>query len=156
MSYRLTETEYGAAKLGGGWVTALIGTLGEGLSSLAPLLTPSNYDGLVLMLLEEVALRLDAIIATKKFNALGGLQLDRDVRQVVAYSAELTQRPVRDKFATLTQKATILSLESVGEVLDYWGDSAAPLNWRLSEEDVRGVLRQRIDFPVEQINGLVL
>ena len=54
---------------------------------------------------------IDAILATKKFSQLGGLQLDRDVRAMVAYAGELTQRPVRDKFAELTQKATLLSLE---------------------------------------------
>lgn len=45
----------------------------------------------------------DAILATKRFSQLGGLQLDRDVRALVAYAGELTQRPVRDKFAELTQ-----------------------------------------------------
>ena len=54
---------------------------------------------------------IDAILATKRFSQLGGLQLDRDVRAMVAYAGELTQRPVRDKFAELTQKATLLSLE---------------------------------------------
>ncbi len=46
---------------------------------------------------------MDAILATKRFSQLGGLQLDRDVRALVAYAGELTQRPVRDRFAELTQ-----------------------------------------------------
>jgi hypothetical protein len=37
------------------------------------------------------------------FSQLGGLQLDRDVRSLVAAAGELTSRPVRDKFARLTQ-----------------------------------------------------
>lgn len=45
----------------------------------------------------------DAILAVKRFSQLGGLQLDRDIRALVAYAGELTQRPVRDKFAELTQ-----------------------------------------------------
>ena len=45
----------------------------------------------------------DATLAVKRFSQLGGLQLDRDVRALVAYAGELTQRPVRDKFAELTQ-----------------------------------------------------
>lgn len=36
----------------------------------------------------------DAILASKRFNQLGGLQLDRDVRALIAYAADLTQRPV--------------------------------------------------------------
>lgn len=34
------------------------------------------------------------ILASKRFNQLGGLQLDRDVRALIAYAADLTQRPV--------------------------------------------------------------
>ncbi len=46
---------------------------------------------------------MDAVVATKRFSQVGGLQLDQDVRALVAYAGELTQRPVRDKFAELTQ-----------------------------------------------------
>ena len=106
--------------------------------------------------LEEVARRIDAIVSAKQFNQLGGLQLDRDVRALLAYAGELTARPVRDKFAELTQKATVLSLETAGEILDYWGEDAGAMNWRLSEEEVRAVLRRRIDFLAEDIMALPL
>lgn len=46
---------------------------------------------------------MDAVVATKRFSQVGGLQLDQDVRALVAYAGDLTQRPVRDKFAELTQ-----------------------------------------------------
>lgn len=52
----------------------------------------------------------DAILAVKRFSQLGGLQLDRDIRALVAYAGELTQRPVRDKFAELTQVGACLIL----------------------------------------------
>lgn len=42
---------------------------------------------------------------------LGGLQLDRDLRSLLGYLSTLTPWPVRDKFARLSQIATILSLE---------------------------------------------
>ena len=45
---------------------------------------------------------------------LGGLQLDRDLRSLLGYLSSLTPWPVRDKFARLTQMATILSLDQVG------------------------------------------
>jgi hypothetical protein len=37
------------------------------------------------------------------FSQLGGLQLDRDIRSLVAAVGELSTKPVRDKFARLTQ-----------------------------------------------------
>ena len=51
--------------------------------------------------------------------------------------------------------ATILTLESVREILDYWGDSAT-VAWRLTENDVRSVLAQRVDFAPEDIFALNL
>jgi hypothetical protein len=40
---------------------------------------------------------------SQTFSQLGGLQLDKDVRSIVAAAGELTTKPVRDKFARLTQ-----------------------------------------------------
>jgi hypothetical protein len=44
---------------------------------------------------------------------------------------------VRDKFARLNQMAIILSLESVDEFLDYWGDESGHITWRLTPAEVR-------------------
>ena len=38
---------------------------------------------------------------------------------------QVTQRTIRDKFAVLSQMGTLLSLESVAEVLDYWGSNTS-------------------------------
>lgn len=54
------------------------------------------------------------------------------------------------------QKATLLSLEAVEEVKEYWGEAGGPLGWRLSAADVRHVLRQRADFAPEDIAALTL
>lgn len=43
------------------------------------------------------------LLSRKAFTQLGGLQLDRDVRVLVAATGEMTGRTVRDKFARLTQ-----------------------------------------------------
>ena len=63
---------------------------------------------------------------------------------------------MRDKFARLTQSATLLSLEAVHEVLHYWGDNSGAIAWTLSEGDVRQVLAQRLDFAGEEIRRLRL
>ena len=54
------------------------------------------------------------------------------------------------------QKATLLSLESVDEAKEYWGEAGGPMGWRLGTDDVRHVLRQRIDFAPDEINALTL
>ena len=46
---------------------------------------------------------------------LGGLQFDKELRSLVGYLTAITQWTVRDKFARLTQMATILNMERVGK-----------------------------------------
>jgi hypothetical protein len=67
----------------------------------------------------------------------------------------VTSRTVRDKFARLSQMATVLALEGVGEMLDFWGDSGA-IAWRITEGDVRALLAQRVEFRPEEIAALQL
>ena len=107
------------------------------------------------MLLPQVIDRLEATMRLKKFNQLGGLQLDRDVRVLTNTLSDITQQAVRDYFARLSQMATILSLESVSEFLDYWGDSSS-ISWRFGEAQVREILQQRSDFSAGEIAALPL
>lgn len=103
----------------------------------------------------QVIDRLEATMRLKRFNQLGGLQLDRDVRILTSTLADITQQAVRDHFARLNQMATILSLESVAEFLDYWGESST-ISWRFGEAQVREILQQRTDFLQDQIAALPL
>lgn len=50
---------------------------------------------------------------TLVFPQLGGLQFDKELRSLVAYLTTVTTWTIRDKFARLTQMATILNLERV-------------------------------------------
>ncbi|KAL0381269.1 UNVERIFIED_CONTAM: Conserved oligomeric Golgi complex subunit [Sesamum angustifolium] len=92
----------------------------------------------------------------KRFSQLGGLQLDRDARTLVSHFSSMTQRTVRDKFSRLTQMATILNLEKVSEILDFWGENSGPMTWRLTPAEVRRVLGLRVDFKPEAIAALKL
>lgn len=46
-------------------------------------------------------------------SQLGGLQFDKELRSLVAYLTTVTTWTIRDKFARLTQMATVLNLERV-------------------------------------------
>ncbi|DBB16575.1 TPA: Golgi transport complex subunit 4 [Trebouxia sp. C0006] len=155
VQYELSDAEYAANEVEDTWVQSLLGRLGAYLNTLQPLLTPANYEQLVSLLLEKVIDRLDATMRLKRFNQLGGLQLDRDVRILTSTLADITQQAVRDHFARLSQMATILSLESVSEFLDYWGDSST-ISWRFGEAQVREILQQRTDFLQDEIVALPL
>ena len=102
----------------------------------------------------QVVDRLEASINLKRFNQLGGLQLDKNVRIMVSTLSDITQRTVRDKFARLSQISTILSLESASEILEYWGE-ASDFGWRFSESQVKEVMMHRTDFDKHEIASLV-
>jgi hypothetical protein len=191
----------GGGALGGGggedeeedeeWVPSLAAALAGLLVPARASLVPGAYESVVASLLEGVASRLEAAVLSKRggaagagagaaagggrgFTQLGGLQLERDVRALVAACAPLSSRTVRDKFARLSQMATALSVESVSEFAEYYcggggdgggggggaggggGGGAGGIAWRLAPSEVRAVLALRPDFTHESIEALPL
>lgn len=63
--------------------------------------------------IHEMNLILNFIVS----NQLGGLQFDKELRSLVGYLTAVTQWTIRDKFARLTQIATVLNLEKVIVIL---------------------------------------
>ena len=63
---------------------------------------------------------------------------------------------MRDKFARLSQIASCVGLEAPEEVLDYLGDNAGALTWRLTPAEVRRALALRVDFRADAIATLRL
>lgn len=74
---------------------------------------------------------------------LGGLILDKEIRSLASYLTAATSWSVRDKFARLTQMATVLNLERVSEIYDYWGSHSGALTWRLTPGELRQVMSLR-------------
>lgn len=70
------------------------------------------------------------------------MQLDKEIRVLVNYLTSLTTWSIREKFSRLTQIATLLSLEKLSELLDYW-DTSANITWRLTPNEVRQILTLR-------------
>jgi hypothetical protein len=189
------------------WVPRLAAALSGLLVPARASLVPGAYEAVVASLLEGVASRLEAAVLSKRtsgaaggavggagrasaaasagggrgFTQLGGLQLERDVRALVAACAPLSSRTVRDKFARLSQMATALSVESVAEFAEYYcggggegggvaaggggsgaagagggGAGAGGIAWRLAPSEVRAVLALRPDFTRESIEALPL
>ncbi|XP_057499387.1 conserved oligomeric Golgi complex subunit 4-like [Actinidia eriantha] len=156
ISYELSEAEYADNEVNDPWVQRLLHSVESSVSWLQPLMTASNYDSFVHIVIDFIVKRLEAIMMQKRFSQLGGLQLDRDARALVSHFSSMTQRTVRDKFARLTQMATILNLEKVSEILDFWGENSGPMTWRLTPAEVRRVLGLRVDFKPEAIAALKL
>ncbi|XP_026438096.1 conserved oligomeric Golgi complex subunit 4-like [Papaver somniferum] len=136
VSYELSEAEYAENEVNDPWVQKLLHAVETNATWLQPTMTSSNYDSFVHLIIDFIVKRLELIMMQKKFSQLGGLQLDRDARALVSHFSGMTQRTVGDKFARLTQMATILNLEKVSEILDFWGENAGPMTWRLTPAEV--------------------
>nr|XP_043625281.1 conserved oligomeric Golgi complex subunit 4 [Erigeron canadensis] len=156
VSYELSEAEYAENEVNDPWVQRLLHAVETNSGWLQSLMTSNNYDSFVHLVIDFIVKRLELIMMQKRFSQLGGLQLDRDVRVLVSHFSGMTQRTVRDKFARLTQMATILNLEKVSEILDFWGENSGPMTWRLTPAEVRRVLGMRVDFKPEAIAALKL
>ncbi|KAF3439786.1 hypothetical protein FNV43_RR18064 [Rhamnella rubrinervis] len=156
ISYELSEAEYADNEVNDPWVQRLLHAVETNVAWLQPLMTSNNYDSFVHLVIDFIVKRLEVTMMQKRFSQLGGLQLDRDARALVSHFSSMTQRTVRDKFARLTQMATILNLEKVSEILDFWGENSGPMTWRLTPAEVRRVLGLRVDFKPEAIAALKL
>ncbi|CAI9274724.1 unnamed protein product [Lactuca saligna] len=156
VSYDLSETEYAENEVNDPWVQRLLHAVESNTSWFQPLMTANIYDSFVHLVIDFIVKRLELIMMQKRFSQLGGLQLDRDVRALVSHFSGMTQRTVRDKFARMTQMATILNLEKVSEILEFWGENSGPMTWRLTPAEVRRVLGMRLDFKPEAIAALKL
>ena len=113
--------------------------------------TEDLWDTMVRKIAERVADMLEGKVflgrGAVRFNALGGLKAEREVRQLTGWFAEKCRKAVvRDLFTRLTQCAMIAALERLSEVHDVW-DSGSGITWRLSAVEVKKVDSLRHEKP---------
>ncbi|XP_003970099.1 conserved oligomeric Golgi complex subunit 4 [Takifugu rubripes] len=156
ISHNIEEEEFNDYEANDPWVQQLILNLEQLMAEFKVALSPVIYDTLTSLMTSLISMEMEKTVLKCSFSRLGGLQFDKELRSLVAYLTTVTTWTIRDKFARLTQMATILNLERVTEILDYWGPNSGPLTWRLTPAEVRQVLALRIDFRSEDIKRLRL
>ncbi|KAK2920236.1 conserved oligomeric Golgi complex subunit 4 isoform X1 [Channa argus] len=156
ISHNIEEEEFNDYEANDPWVQQLIVNLEQLMAEFKTALSPVIYDTLTSLMTSLISIEMEKTVLKCSFSRLGGLQFDKELRSLVAYLTTVTTWTIRDKFARLSQMATILNLERVTEILDYWGPNSGPLTWRLTPAEVRQVLALRIDFRSEDIKRLRL
>lgn len=73
---------------------------------------------------------------------MGALQLDKETRALVSFLSAATTWTIRDRLVRLTQIVTLLNLETLSEIAEYWGPNAS-VTWRLTPVEVRQILALR-------------
>ncbi|KAJ1081884.1 hypothetical protein NDU88_002056 [Pleurodeles waltl] len=156
ISHNIEEEEFNDYEANDPWVQQFIVNIETLMAEFKVGLSSVIYDNLTSLMTSLVAIELEKVVLKSTFNRLGGLQFDKELRSLIAYLTTVTTWTIRDKFARLSQMATILNLERVTEILDYWGPNSGPLTWRLTPAEVRQVLALRNDFRSEDIKRLRL
>lgn len=156
-SHNLSEEELAAYEAGETFMQKLIIELDALLNSFKESLCGRNYEILVGMVATDVTVRMERVMKKTAFNRLGGLILDQEVRALGSYLTSATSWSVRDKLSRLNQIATVLNLERVAELTDFYNpsdSSGSATAWRLTPNEIRKLLSLRIDFKVEDIKKL--
>ncbi|XP_032781515.2 conserved oligomeric Golgi complex subunit 4 isoform X1 [Daphnia magna] len=126
------------------------------MSGFKDSLTVNNYQTLIGTLTSQVAQQFEKVIFKTAFNRLGALQLDKEIRALITYLSTTTTWTIRDRFTRLTQIVTILNIETLAEISEYWGPNAGTVTWRLTPQEVREILMLRTDFRADEIKRLKL
>ncbi|CAF99558.1 unnamed protein product [Tetraodon nigroviridis] len=126
ISHNIEEEEFNDYEANDPWVQQLIVNLEQLMGEFKVALSPVIYDTLTGLMTSLISMEMEKTALKCSFSRLGGLQFDKELRSLVAYLTTVTTWTIRDKFARLTQMATILNLERVTEILDYWAPTLAP------------------------------
>lgn len=113
VKYVLDEDEYNEADANDLFVRRFT----QGFSKLIDIyrrtLTETNFAHMLDLMVAAVTKQWEKIVLQTRFNQLGALRFDKDLRSLTHYLSNLTDWSTRDKMTRLNQTATVLSFEMV-------------------------------------------
>ena len=172
--YVLSEEEYAESESLGGMIvvtTTVLGNLVEGAltsnttregfvkkcivgfekmytDDFQRFMTESNFSSLIQLCVDMFVKEWERMVtsSSNRFNALGAIRFDKDLRNVSSYLNNLLPMgTVRDRFVRLVQISLLVNMESASELSEYCGneDESVNIQWRLTNNDIRKVLALR-------------
>ncbi|XP_065913397.1 conserved oligomeric Golgi complex subunit 4-like [Dysidea avara] len=109
-SHVLSEKDYSNYEVNDPFVQGFILGADVIFNEVKVTLMPEVFNLLLSNLTNEIAYKIEDQIFKCRFNELGGVQFDNNLRILVGYFSSLTQWAIQDKFARLSQMGTILNL----------------------------------------------
>ena len=104
----------------------------------------------------ETAHQIERVIYKCGFNYWGGIQLDKEYRQLASYLTNIAGWKVREKCSKLSQIVNILTSDSVDEAVNFFKQLETSSTGILTLNDLRKVLALRVDFPKDKIKSIKL
>ncbi|KAI0003322.1 COG4-domain-containing protein [Russula compacta] len=106
-------------------------------------LTENNFRLFFGLALDVLIRPWEKLVLGLKYNELGAIRFDRDLRAIATYlSSQTVFGDVREKFVRLQQIATLLNLDQEEDVDEFYNGSG--ITWKLSEQDARTVAGLRL------------
>ncbi|KJH51383.1 hypothetical protein DICVIV_02397 [Dictyocaulus viviparus] len=131
--------------------------LDKQIASFEQLLHKENFHCLLLTVCSEVERQMERVIMKCSFNRLGGLQLDREFRQLSTYLSGIVGWIARERCARLAQIVALLNVENLEEAVELReAVKASPIARVLTPADAVKVLQLRTDLPTPLVQKLDL
>ncbi|KAI0290488.1 COG4-domain-containing protein [Russula brevipes] len=106
-------------------------------------LTENNYRLFFGLALDVLIRPWEKLVLSQKYNELGAVRFDRDLRSITTYlSSQTAFGDVREKFVRLQQIATLLNLDQEEDVDEFYNSSG--ITWKLSEQEARAIATLRL------------
>ncbi|KAF9138445.1 Golgi transport complex subunit 4 [Linnemannia schmuckeri] len=156
IKYVVTDEEYAEQEALNSFVNRFMSGLDNLVDAFKSTLTDDNYNQVIANAVTTLTRTWEGIIFDTKFNKMGAIRFEKDLRAVGFYMVSLTSFPLREKLTRLNQMAMLLDLEELEDLYEIWGNNAGAITWRLTDGEVRRILRSRIDFHPEEVARLKL
>ena len=150
-SFNLTESAYADFQVNDPFAKSFIAAAGVTLNFLKRVLPDETVEIAQGILIDQLCAKLERVIFSMAFSALGALQLDQDVRRIAGFFSSVG--PVKQKFARLTDICTVLNFESVEEFAAFYRSRAVSSRLKLSMEEIKGVLSLRVELDPADIEA---
>ncbi|KAG0327438.1 Golgi transport complex subunit 4 [Dissophora globulifera] len=156
IKYVVTDEEYAEQEALNSFVHRFMSGFDNLIELFKSTLTEENYNQVIASAVISLTKTWEKIIFQTKFNKMGAIRFDKDLRAVGFYLVSLTSFPVREKLTRLNQMAMLLDLEELEDLYEIWGNNSGAITWRLTDAEVRRVLSSRTDFHPEEVARLKL
>ncbi|KAI7815870.1 COG4 transport protein-domain-containing protein [Gamsiella multidivaricata] len=143
IKYVVTDEEYAEQEALNSFVHRFMSGFDTLIEPFKLTLTEDNYNQVIANAVTSLTKTWEKIIFQTKFNKMGAIRFDKDLRAVGFYLVSLTSFPVREKLTRLNQMAMLLDLEELEDLYEIWGNNSGAITWRLTDAEVRRVLNSR-------------
>jgi len=143
MTYVLTEESYSTNESSDLFFRRFVKAWEAQIEGYKKTLLELNYEHLFNLTLDALLRPWERQVLSMKYNELGAIRLDRDVRSVVTYLTSQTAfGKSREKFRRLQHISTLLNLDLDDDVDEFYSSSGVV--WTLSIQEARSIVALRV------------